>query len=78
MDNLTATLTLGNLSYTINNCMNLTSTQIMTYCSGYYSGFTYWCNDYVNGRSDGWYVSSDGLVRSDGGTTNAYGVLRIL
>ena len=70
----TATLTLGNLSYTINNCMNPTSTQIMTYCSGYQTGFTYWCNDYYNG-SGGWYVYSNGEVRTDGSTAGAVGVL---
>lgn len=69
----TATLTLGNLSYTINNCMNPTSTQIMTYCSGYRTGITYWCNDYSDG-SYGWFVGSDGSVRTAGATT-AYGVL---
>ena len=68
----TATLTLGNLSYTINNCMNPTSTQIMTYCSGYKTGFTYWCNDY-NG-SNGWRVSSSGVVTSVE-TVDATGVL---
>ena len=70
----TATLTLGNLSYTINNCMNPTSTQIMTYCSGYYSGFRYWCNDYYNGSSV-WFVSIDGSVYPSADTTSAIGVL---
>ena len=59
----TATLTLGNLSYTINNCMNPTSTQIMTYCSGYQTGFTYWCNDYSG--TTGWSVSNNGIVNND-------------
>ena len=68
----TATLTLGNLSYTINNCMNPTSTQIMTYCSGYYLGFAYWCNDY--NVSVGWYVGGDGSVSGDH-PTHANGVL---
>ena len=68
----TATLTLGNLSYTINNCMNPTSTQIMTYCSGYQTGFTYWCNDYRG--SYGWHVSSDGVV-NQADTTSASGAL---
>ena len=70
----TATLTLGNLSYTINNCMNPTSTQIMTYCSGYYLGFAYWCNDYFNIGSDGWDVASNGQVYYYY-NTNAIGVL---
>lgn len=70
----TATLTLGNLSYTINNCMNPTSTQIMTYCSGYQTGFGYWCNDY-NG-SYGCYVNGAGVVRTDGNpATDTSGVL---
>ena len=71
----TATLTLGNRnrSYTINNCMNPTSTQIMTYCSGYQTGFTYWCNDYHG--SNGWFVHSNGSVYDYDGTTTAYGVL---
>ena len=69
----TATLTLGNLSYTINNCMNPTSTQIMTYCSGYQTGFTYWCNDYYG--STCWFVNCNGAVYNDAGTTNAVGVL---
>ena len=71
----TATLTLGNLSYTINNCMSPTSTQIMTYCSGYRTGFTYWCNDYVNGGSTGWYVASNGGVSTTEPATSALGVL---
>lgn len=70
----TATLTLGNLSYTINNCMNPTSTQIMTYCSGYQTRFTYWCNNYNNG-SNGWYVSSNGVVTDNAGTTDAFCVI---
>ena len=71
----TATLTLGNLSYTINNCMNPTSTQIMTYCSGYKTGFTYWCNDNVAGSS-GWYVYSNGAVYNTvDAAANADGVL---
>ena len=69
----TATLTLGNLSYTINNCMNPTSTQIMTYCSGYLTGFAYWCNDYYG--SYDWYVRSNGEVRSTDDTTLATGIL---
>ena len=70
----TATLTLGNLSYTINNCMNPTSTQIMTYCSGYLTGFTYWCNDYYG--SLGWRVGNVGGVGDTGAdTTTPYGVL---
>ena len=70
----TATLTLGNLSYTINNCMNPTSTQIMTYCSGYQTGFIYWCND--PSGSNGWYVRSDGVVYNNYYTTDhASGVL---
>ena len=69
----TATLTLGNLSYTINNCMNPTSTQIMTYCSGYQTGFPYWCNDFYG--SSGWCVYSNGVVNPDGDTASAFGVL---
>ena len=69
----TATLTLGNHSYTINNCMNPTSTQIMTYCSGYLTGFNYWCNDY-NG-SDGWRVGNLGGVSAGDNITSAFGVL---
>ena len=70
----TATLTLGNLSYTINNCMNPTSTQIMTYCSGYQTGFTYWCND-SDRPNVGWFVYSNGVVDDVGNATDALGVL---
>ena len=69
----TATLTLGNRSYTINNCMNPTSTQIMTYCSGYQTGFAYWLNDSY--QSNGWYVYSSGVVFSQSDTTTPMGVL---
>ena len=71
----TATLTLGNLSYTINNCMNPTSTQIMTYCSGYLTGLNYWCNDYFTGRPNGWIVDGSGEVYDNSGIGCAYGVL---
>ena len=70
----TATLTLGNLSYTINNCMNPTTTQIMTYCSGYRTGISYWFNDYSDG-SYGWHVYSNGAVRYNDGSTTGTGVL---
>lgn len=53
-------VTIGTNTYTINDCMTPTSTQIYTYCSGYCTGFDYWLNDY-NG-SYGWYVNSDGRV----------------
>ena len=67
----TATLTLGNLSYTVDNCMNPTSTQIMTYCSGYLTGFSYWCND--NDGSSGW--MSTVPVWNGGSVAAAHGVL---
>lgn len=69
----TATLTLGNLSYTINNCMNPTTTQIMTYCSGYQTGFVYWCNDYDG--SAGWCVRINGEVTYRNTPPSAAGVL---
>ena len=64
----TATLTLGNLSYTINNCMIPTITQISTYCSGYQRGFTYWCSY----NSNGYYVNSAGQVAGNDNTTNSF------
>ena len=72
----TATLTLGNLSYTINNCMNPTSTQIMTYCSGYQTGFTYWCNDYDG--NTGCYVYSTGGAGNNSSTTPTTSALGVL
>ena len=53
-------VTIGTNTYTINDCMTPTSTQIYTYCSGYCTGFDYWLNDYRG--SDGWDVPSGGGV----------------
>ena len=57
------TVTIGSNTYTINNSVKPTSTQIMTYCSGYQTGFTYWCNDYSG--TTGWSVSNNGIVNND-------------
>ena len=60
----TATGKLNGRSFIVTDCMTPTSTQIYTCCSGYYTGFSYWLNDYTGG--DGWHVNKYGAVGSLG------------
>ena len=61
-------VTIGTNTYTINDCMTPTSAQIYTYCSGYYTGFAYWLNDYSG--STGWLVHVDGSANGAGVSTS--------
>ena len=55
---------IGSNTYTINNCMTPTHIQLINYCSGYYIGNDYWCND--SSGNYAWNVnSSDQLTLFD-------------